>query len=279
VTQLVRVCLIVTAVIAATYLPFVAGGYDPLAGPLSAMAWGLGRAGLLLVPVGGLWLWSSARRASDTRPPAWLRWITTGTFVLISLVMILLAFASSGGLFAVGTAAIAGVLNIRLVRRLRAAQPGLPQQRMAASILMVAPAVVFAVQTMLVDPISTHARNRVIANGAPLIAEIERYRERHGAYPMSLFSIYGDYKPSILGVERYHYEPFGDAYNVIFEEPSLGFGTRRFVVYNPREKQRVTVHEQDRLLLDEAGLESDNAGYTVVRPLPQPHWKAFLFLS
>ena len=66
---------------------------------------------------------------------------------------------------------------------------------------------------------------------------------------------------------------------MIFKEPSLGFGTRRFVVYNPRDTQRVTVHEQDRLLLDEAALDADNAGYTVVQPLPQPHWKAFLFLS
>ena len=64
-------------------------------------------------------------------------------------------------------------------------------------------------------------------------------------------------------------------YNVIFREPSLGFGTRRFVVYNPRDTQRVTVHEQDRLSLDEVALDADNAGYTVIETLPQPHWKVF----
>ena len=52
-------CAIVTVVIVATFLPFVPGGHDPLAVPLSAMAWALGRVGLLLVPVGGLWLWAS----------------------------------------------------------------------------------------------------------------------------------------------------------------------------------------------------------------------------
>ena len=150
---------------------------------------------------------------------------------------------------------------------------------MAAAILVVAPLGVLAAQTMLVDAVTTLARNRVIANGAPLIAEIERYRERRGAYPESLFSIWGDYKPSTVGVERYHYERSGETYNVIFREPSLGFGTRRFVVYNPRDTQRVTVHEQDRLLLDEAALDADNAGYTVIETLPQPHWKVFLFLS
>jgi hypothetical protein len=32
-------------------------------------------------------------------------------------------------------------------------------------------------------------------------------------YPESLFSIWGDYKPSIVGVERCHYERSGDGYN------------------------------------------------------------------
>jgi hypothetical protein len=66
---------------------------------------------------------------------------------------------------------------------------------------------------------------------------------------------------------------------MIFREPSLDFGMRRFVVYNPLDRQRVTAHEQDRLLLDDAGLDADNAGHTVVRALPQTHWKVFLFLS
>jgi len=30
----------------------------------------------------------------------------------------------------------------------------------------------------------------------------------------------------------------GETSNVIFREPSLGFGTRRFGVYNPRDTQR-----------------------------------------
>lgn len=278
--HLVQACLLVMAVITATFLPFVAGGYDPLAEPLSAIAWALGRISLLLVPIGGFWLWASVKHPSGAKSLGWLTWVTLGACALISVLMTLIAFASSGSiLLAVGIAVIAGMLNIRLMRRLRAAQAGLPLPRLTAAILTVAPTVVFAAQSVLVDQITTHARNRVIASSAPLIAEIERYHARHGAYPVSLFSIYGDCKPSILGVERYHYEPSGDAYNVIFKEPSLGFGTKRFVVYNPRDKQRVTVHEQDRLLLDDAGLDADNAGYTIVQPLPQPHWKAFLFLS
>ena len=278
---LVRACAIVIAVIAATFLPFVPGGHDPLAVPLSAMAWALGRVGLVLVPVGGLWLWVSTGQGPGPAPPVWLVRVTFGACVLLAMVTVVVAFASSGSqVLAAVTAAFAGLLTIRAGRRIRATRAGVSMPRMAAAILLVAPIVVLTVQTMLADAVTAHARNRVIANAAPLIAEIERYRARRGAYPESLFAIHDDFKTSIVGVERYHYERNGETYNVIFAEPSLaGFGTRRFVVYNPRDTQRVTVHEQDRLLLDDAGLDADNAGHTVVQALPQPHWKVFLFLS
>jgi hypothetical protein len=273
--HLVRACFIVAAVIAATFLPYVAGGYDPLAGPLSGMAWALGRVGLVFVPIGGLWLWASAGAIYDS--PRWLRHVTSATCSLIVFVMVVMGFVSSGPLMALAVAAIGGKLLIRIVRRLRNGDAPLAPSPMAAACVAIAPIVVFAVQSMFIDSAANYARNRLIANGAPLIAEIERYCDRNGAYPLSLFSIWGDYKPSVWGVERYHYERTGDAYNVIVREPSLGFGTKRFIVYNPLDRQRVTVHEQDRLVLDEAGLDADNAGYTIVEPLPQEHWKACLF--
>jgi hypothetical protein len=264
-------------VLVITFLPFAAGGYDSLAAPLATMAWVLGRVGLLLVPIG--LLWQRALSRDRTVRPRWLIRLTTGACLFMLSVMTLIAFAASGSvLLAIATAAAATLLVLRLRRQMRR-HPATPAPRMAAALMMVAPIFVLTAQTMLVDAAATRARNRVIANATPLIEEIERYRTRRGAYPESLFSIWGDYKPSIVGVERYHYERSTEGYNVIFREPSLDFGVRRFVVYNPLDKQRVTVHESDRLLLDAAGLDADNAGYTVVRALPQPHWKLFLFLS
>jgi hypothetical protein len=267
--------LTVTAIITATLLPFFPGGYDPLARPLSGMAWMFGRAGLLLVPLGGLWLLFPKRSGVGIGPRDWLVWLTLGTGILVALVLVLVAFAF-GPLLAVGTGTISGGLIVQLRRRLRATAP---LGRTLPGLLAVAPITVFAVQLTFLEPIALWARNRVIANSAPLIAEIEGYRARHGAYPVSIFALYGDVKPAVMGVQRYYYEPSGDAYNLIFEEPSPVFGLRRFVVYNPRDKQRLTVHETDRLRLDDAGLEADNAGYTIVEPLPQPHWKLFTFRS
>lgn len=268
---------IATGVIVMTFLPFAPGGYDSMAVPLAVMAWIAGRVGLLLVPIGLLWLWTLSK--DRTARPRWLIRLSAGTGVFILVVMSVIAFAASGSLLlATGTATVATLSTARLARRLRR-HPATPVPRMAPALVTVAPVVVLVVQTILVDAAATRARDRVIANAVPLIEEIEQYRLRRGTYPESLFSIWGDYKPSIVGVERYHYERSGDGYNVIFREPSLDFGMRRFVVYNPLDRQRVTVHESDRLLLDDAGLDADNAGYTVVRALPQAHWKLFLFLS
>ena len=271
---------IVTLVIAVTFLPFVPGGHDPLAAPLSAIAWALGRVGLLLVPIGGLWLRQSAGHGAREVPPPWLVRVTLGTALLMAVMTVLVAFASSGSLLlAAITGIFMGLLIARVRRRLRGAEAREPIRPVAPAALILAPLVVVVMQSALAAPIAAGARNRAIENAAPLIAEIEQYRSRRGAYPESLFSIWGDYKASVVGIERYHYERHGEAYNVIFKEPALGFGLRQFVVYNPRDAQRVTVHEHDRLLLDEAALDADNAGHTVVQPLAQRHWKAFLFLS
>jgi hypothetical protein len=271
----IRAILVVTAIITATFLPFFPGGYDSLSKPLSGMAWIFGRVGLLLVPVGGLWLLFPQKSGADIGPRGWLVWLTLGACTLVAMVLILIAFAS-GPLLAAGTGAIAGLLIFRLMRHLQAASP---MARTLPGLLVVAPITVLVVQLAFLEPIASRARNRVISNSAPLIAEIESYHARHGAYPVSIFALYGDVKPAVVGVQRYYYEPSGDAYNLIFEQPSPAFGLRRFVVYNPLDKQRLTVHETERLRLDDAGLDADNAGYTIVEKLPQPHWKLFTFRS
>jgi hypothetical protein len=274
----IRASLIAAVIVAGMFLPYLPGGHDPLAKPLSGAAWALQTVWLLFVPVGGLWLLAS-KVPTGHFSHRWLSRVTQVTAVIAMIAVVLMAFASSGSLllsFGVGLGISSCV--VRRIRQLRDFT-ATSISRKSLVTLTAAPILVLLAQMAFVEPIASRARERVIANSAPLIAEIENYRARRGVYPISLFSLYGDYKPAIIGVQRYHYEASGDAYNVVFEEPSLGLGGRRFVVYNPRDKQRLTVHETDRLRLDEAGLDADNAGYTIVRTLPQAHWKLFTFRS
>lgn len=273
--HVVSALLAILGVLVATFLPFASGGYDPLAEPVADLAWMLGRGGLLLVPVSALWLRQYRRRPPPSHVPTWLTRLTIGVCALVSLVLILVAY-SFGALFAASTGVVAGLTTRWLIRRLCA--PGRRPAR-AALLMAVGPLAAVIAQSTLLDSVAEHARRRGMANSAPLIAEIEQYRERHGRYPDSILALYGDVKPAIMGVERYHYEPSGESYNLLFEEPALAFGLRHFLVYNPRDAQRVTVHETDRLRLDDAGLDADNAGYTLVQPLRERHWKRFTFRS
>jgi hypothetical protein len=264
----------VMVVVGATFLPFLSGGYDPLARPLSTMAWVLGRVGVLFVPIGLAWLWASSRHTAGAVPPRWLARLTLGTCIFVALVMSLVAFSSSGVLLAAGAAALGGQRLVRLARRFRTPIRAMP--RMAPALLTLAPIAVLALQIALAEPLATLGRDRAIANSATLIADIEQHRLRHGVYPASLLAVVPDYKPGIIGVDRYLYEPSGAAYNLMFEEPSLAFGTQRFVVYNPRDEQRFFSHAEDRVRLAGAELEA-NRGHRAIAALAPLHWKVFFF--
>ena len=98
-----------------------------------------------------------------------------------------------------------------------------------------------------------------------MIADIEQYRAAHGRYPASLLSVWEDYLPGVIGIKEYHYEPSGDAYNLFFEQFALHFGTREFVMYNPRDQQAMTSHKLDLLQLtpQELALEQTRGHYAV----------------
>jgi hypothetical protein len=109
-----------------------------------------------------------------------------------------------------------------------------------------------------------------------MIADIERYRASRGRYPPSVLSVWEGYSPSLIGIDRYHYEPSGDSFNLVFEQAAWVFGTREFVVYNPRGEQVMTSHAMDILQFTPERLERAR-GYYAVRAASHPHWKCFWF--
>lgn len=107
-------------------------------------------------------------------------------------------------------------------------------------------------------------------------ADIEQYRVTRGHYPPSLLSVHKDYSPEVIGIDKFHYEPSGDAYNLIFEQPASPLGTQEFVVYNPRGEQTATSHALDLLQFPPERLERAR-GYYAVHDVPHTRWKYFWF--
>lgn len=270
----------VTAVIVlGTLLPFLPGNYDSLAESLSGICRVFGFLGLLLVPSGALWVWFgySDRLAGKQFV------IAVVTLIIPSIFWLL------GSLLAIGIGSLTlGVVMLVLwgcavrgtwpaLKRLKSAPPR--PSHPAAFYLLIVPVAVFLLQRVLVPPAIESSRNRAIRNSANLIADIERYRVANGRYPAALFSLHPDhYKPGVIGIKEYLYEPSGDAYNVFFEQIAHNVGTREIVMYNPQDRQTMTSHKRDLLELTPQQLAMEHSrGHYAVHDAPQPHWKYFWF--
>jgi len=252
--------------------PFVPGRYDRLAVPLSTMAQVFGVVGLALVPGGLLWL---------IMPRYGFALAVLSMVVGTGLALILALFAtlSVGNAFGVLTLAAWVLMLVQLIpaaRRLRRA--GASGRRVAPMYLVCLPVVAFAAQQALAAPLARASRDRAIANARPFIADIEQYHTRHGRYPVSLQAQNTDYHPDVVGVEHYLYVPRGDAYNLSFEQPRFlldRFGTREWVVYNPRDEHRVYSHTA--WLLPPPEVAEPAQGWYASGTAGHAHWMYFLF--
>lgn len=122
---------------------------------------------------------------------------------------------------------------------------------------------------MLAARLTEFSRNHAIANSNEFVSHIERYRAQYGHYPVSLAAMWKDYYPDVVGIERFHYAPYGESYNLFFEQPKLlfdNFGTREWVVYNPSNEHRMFSHTACFLLLTPEELEEVRAGMPSMMP-------------
>lgn len=280
-THLLRITALAACLTLCMLLPFLPGRYDSLAVPLSMMAQLIGIVGLLLVPVGLVWIgyecWSEGKRK---------RYVFAIIAVIaLSMVWVIVSLGAMLESIALGVGALVlwAYVVSRLWPRVRLFNSA-PEAERARAIsalplyLMIVPAAVALIRVALAEPAAEFSRNRAIRNAAALIADIEQHRVANGRYPLSLVSVHPDYLPGIIGIKEYRYEPSGEAYNLLFEQLSLRIGTQEIVMYNPRGEQVMTSHALDVLALSPQQLALDRTrGHNAVHEAPQPNWKYFWF--
>jgi hypothetical protein len=262
-------------VVLCTLLPFLPGSYDGLAVALSEMAHMFGTVGLVLVPIGVLWIAAErSERLVQKRRVFPLLALIASTLVWAGLW--LAAIVQSG--FVLGFAVIAVWACVLLKAWADFRQRAAERPSAIPFYLVAVPVVVALLQWAFVERAIQSSRNRAILNSAPLLAAIENYRARNGKYPTSLLAEWPDYKPNVIGIREYRYEPHGEGYNLVFEQFNYRFGTREFVVYNPRDEHVMTAHASDILELTPEQLVVERTrGHNARHDLPQPHWKIFWF--
>ena len=267
--------------------PLLPGQYDALALPLSTIVQVFATVGLLLVPMGALWLAYELRK--QARRNRSLPVTNRGYyFALVSLIVVslLLLIISLIATFGVGTSF--GVLTLAFgIYAISRSIPGIKRLKKDESetvnptpfYFILIPIAVLLFQLTLAPRVTELSRNHAIAQSAEFVDDIESYHKDHGHYPKSLLAIWKDYYPSVVGIEKYHYAPNGDAYNLFFEQPRFlldNIGTREFVVYNPLDEHMIISHTSWILLLPPEELEATQ-GWYAVHNAASPHWKYFWF--
>jgi len=269
---------------ACMFYPYMPGEYDGLAVPLSMMSQLLGIVGLLLVPFGALWLVYELRKrptAAGTQPGRDKGfWFGLASLVAATLVVLVLALGASihlGRTPGIVVIALWAVCAYRLAAGLRSMRgTELRAFHPAPVYLVVLPVVAAILRMTLVGPVSEFGMNRAIENSAEMIRDIEQYRDTHGAYPPSLLSLWPDYRPLVVGVRQYRYEPHREAYNLYFEVFSTQLDSHEIVMYNKRDEHVMTSHDRDLLLRTPAELVL-RRGYYAMLDTSRPHWRRFLF--
>lgn len=278
VPHLARISVSILVILAASFLPFLPGSYDGLAVTLAAMAQVFGIISLLLVPIGALWLiyefrWS--RSKSVGRYYFALAALMTASLVAIALA--LCAFATFSLALGVITLALWSYVFIRLVPELKLLKTTARANFQPAPLYLICiPIVVALLQWTLIPRAAEFGRNHAIWQSATLINDIESYHQANGRYPTSLAALHPDYKPNLIGIEKYYYQSYGDAYNLYFEQFTYQIGAREIVMYNKLDEHHLPSHTIDILQWTPEQLRSRRA-YLSLHDTASPHWKYFWF--
>ena len=275
--HLLGIVAAIALVLFCTFLPFFPGRHDPLAIPLSVMAQAGAIVGLVVVPFALLWIFAerSSRLLKSRNVFAVLTLIVSS---LVWIAVFFVALTQSGYTF--GTVVLVlWFVVFYLVYFWFKRRGSTAQTRSALPFyFVIVPIVVVLVQFAFLERAVEFSRNRAIQNSAPLIGAIEDYHKANGRYPTSLHAVWPDFLTYVVGIERYHYEPHGEAYNLFFEQFSYRFGTQEYVMYNPRDEHVMTSHAMDLLELTPEQLVVERTrGHYALNDAPQPHWKYFWF--
>lgn len=277
--HLVRMGGITMLLVVCMLYPFLPGDYDPLATALSTMAQLFGTVGLLLVPVGVAWLLYEARKRNTGRRYYFAMTSLIAASIVAIAVSVVMFFVV-GISFGVLTLALGFYTVFRVI-------PKLKQMKEAETAflnptpfyLVFIPIASLLLQLTLAASATEFSRNRAMMMSGELINEIEKHHAAYGRYPSSLLAVWKDYEPCVVGIEKFHYVPNGNAYSLFFEQPRFmldTIGTREFVMYNKLGEHVMPSHAAWILRWTPEELKS-RQGWYAVHDASSAHWKSFWF--
>lgn len=270
-THISNQVIVLTVLILGIIYPFMSGDFDSIAMPLSTIIQGFGILGIILSLLGLIWLVFPGKYKIFAS-------ISIYTFGFLLIVFAFFAYLTSGKLLSIG---ILLILGLPLLKFRLGIMKSLKRETIAfvPIYLIVLPLTILVIQFLIAAPVTDWSRNRTIFNATEYIRDVENFKTKNGYYPKTLQAMYKDYYPNTVSVEKFHYLPFGDSYNISFEQPRFFFdiiGTKEWVVYNPKDEHRVYSHTSWFLLLSPEESQRSQGWYSSVDN-KNKHWKSFLF--
>jgi hypothetical protein len=250
--------------------PYLPGRFDASAATFSFVVQVASYLSLLMVPIGLAWM------IIPRRSGVWHRL----TLVVAGLVAFVITIAAvSVNQLIIGMMLGVGIIILlrALYRSSRAEFDHASHKRNPIPFYLVSiPLILVTFRATVLPSAASWSRDRAVQSSATLIAEIESFRQRRGHYPVSLQSLNPDFPTGIVGIERFHYEPNGEAYNLFFVRPHIELDAKEVVLFNPRDVHRFTSHEVDILQYDGEHLDRRRGDRRQTR-LAHSHWISFLF--
>jgi hypothetical protein len=251
-------------------VPYLPGRFDESAAAFSLIVQASSFVSLLLVPVGLGWI------VARHRIMLWHR-LAVVSVGLLALVMVIAAASMNQMLIGMMIGIAATFLARKTRRQSRAHLEHLWQQvNPVACCFVCVPLILVTFRAAVLPRAADWSRESAIQHSSRLIAELESFRQRRGHYPISLQSLNRDVPTGVIGIERFHYEPNGGAYNLFFVRPHIELDAKEVVMFNPRDEHRFTSHELDILQYDGEPLNLRRGDGRRSR-LPHPHWVSILF--
>jgi hypothetical protein len=210
----------------------------------------VGFIGMLLVPIGVLWLIQELRKIKGNSEPS-NNWRNGYYFAITATILCTIfgLFFALGFLMNLGPVSAIAVLLLtglgiakaaHSIRKLR--KETTVRFHAAPLYLLSIPIIAFSVRFFFIGPVSDFSRNYAIEKGQHLVGIIEEYYARHNRYPHSIEELAFVPKPSIMGIDKFQYELFGDTYNLWFEQYLEVGATREVVMYNKNNEHNVKGH-------------------------------------
>lgn len=244
--------LVILLLIGISFAPFLPGSYSTVAIGASALVQMSGFFGLLLVPVGVLWLLLQLRNRQEKpkMPDKWANGYYFSLLVFIPTIGFLILLLAVGfyqmevreRVLSIAFIAALIIFCGAGIVRLKNSRPG--KFNFSPLYLIILPLTAWCTKNFWVEKIADVSRDKAIVQSLPIIEALEEYHSKNGAYPVSLDELKGKYltmipNSGVIGIKPYGYEKTGDSYRLSFVQWLHWGATEEKVIYSRFNQEQI----------------------------------------